>query len=168
MKVYKFGDDFVENLVLLNVLGVIRNENKKIVFTNGVFDIIHRGHVNYLFEAKKLVGDSGVLIVGVNSDNSVKRIKGVKRPIVSENDRVFVLSCLKPVDYVVIFDDDTPYYLIETIKPDILVKGADWEEDSIVGAELVKRNGGVIKRIAFIENNSSTNIIDKIIQLYKK
>ena len=156
--IFKISDD-------LSFAEKLRTENKKIVFTNGVFDIIHRGHVEYLTEARSL-GD--VLIVGLNSDSSVKMIKGEKRPIVNEDNRAYVLANLKPVDYVVIFTDDTPYNLIAALKPDILVKGADWSEDKIVGADIVKANGGEIKRIKFVENNSSTNIIEKIIQLYKK
>jgi rfaE bifunctional protein nucleotidyltransferase chain/domain len=156
--IFKITDDlsFVEKL---------KSENKKIVFTNGVFDIIHRGHVEYLTEARSL-GD--VLIVGLNSDSSVKKIKGEKRPIVNEENRAYVLANLKPVDYVVIFPEDTPYNLISVIKPCILVKGADWAEDKIVGADIVKANDGEIKRIKYVENNSSTNIIEKIIQLYTK
>lgn len=156
--IFKISDDlgFIEKL---------KSENKKIVFTNGVFDIIHRGHVEYLSEAKSL-GD--ILIVGLNSDSSVKMIKGEKRPVVPEENRAIVLANLKPVDYVVIFSEDTPFNLISKIKPDILVKGADWDEDKIIGADIVKSYGGEIKRIKFVENNSSTNIIDKIIQLYTK
>jgi rfaE bifunctional protein nucleotidyltransferase chain/domain len=143
----------------------LKKKGTKIVFTNGVFDIIHRGHVEYLAEAKKL-GD--VLIVGLNSDSSVKMIKGDKRPIVSEDNRAYVLSNLKPVDFVVIFGEDTPYNIIQQVLPDILVKGADWAEENIVGADIVKANGGQIKRIKFVENNSSTNIIEKITELYCK
>ena len=152
------GDD-------LNFVDELKAQNKKIVFTNGVFDIIHRGHVEYLTEAKSL-GD--ILVVGMNSDSSVKMIKGDKRPVVHQENRAYVLVNLKPVDYVIIFDEDNPYNLIEKIMPDILVKGADWSEDKIVGADIVKANGGEVKRITFVENNSSTNIIDRIIQLYTK
>jgi rfaE bifunctional protein nucleotidyltransferase chain/domain len=149
----------------LSFLDELRSKKKKIVFTNGVFDIIHRGHVEYLTEAKSF-GD--VLIVGLNSDESVKQIKGDKRPIVSQENRAIVLANLKPVDYVVVFDDINPFSLIQAIVPDVLVKGADWEEDEIIGADIVKSNGGEVKRIKFVENNSSTNIIDRIIQLYCK
>lgn len=149
----------------LNFVDGLKAQNKKIVFTNGVFDIIHRGHVEYLTEAKSL-GD--VLIVGLNSDSSVKIIKGEKRPVVNEENRAFVLVNLKPVDYVVIFKEDNPFNLISKIIPDILVKGADWGEDKIIGADIVKKNGGEVKRIRFVENNSSTNIIERIIQLYSK
>ncbi len=156
--IYKVTDD-------LSFVKELKAQGKKIVFTNGVFDIIHRGHVEYLTEAKSL-GD--ILIVGLNSDSSVKMIKGDKRPVVTEDNRAYVLANIKPVDYVVIFSEDTPYNIINKILPDILVKGADWAEDKIVGSDIVKQNGGEIKRIKFVENNSSTNIIDKIIQLYTK
>lgn len=156
--IFKAGDN-------LDFVNELKAQGKRIVFTNGVFDIIHRGHVEYLIEAKNL-GD--ILIVGLNSDISVKMIKGDKRPIVAEENRAFVLANLKPVDYVVIFSEDTPYNTIKRIVPDILVKGADWDEDKIVGSDIVKQSGGVIKRITFVENNSSTNIIEKIIQLYTK
>mgnify|MGYP002859823701 FL=1 len=156
--IFKAGDD-------LDFVNELKAQNKKIVFTNGVFDIIHRGHVEYLREAKNC-GD--VLIVGLNSDSSVKMIKGDKRPIVTEENRAYVLANLKPVDYVIIFNEDTPYNTIKKIVPDFLVKGADWDEDKIVGSDIVKQSGGEIKRIKFVENNSSTNIIEKIIQLYSK
>jgi rfaE bifunctional protein nucleotidyltransferase chain/domain len=149
----------------LSFINKLKTENKKIVFTNGVFDIIHRGHIEYLNEAKKL-GD--ILIVGLNSDKSVKKIKGEKRPIVNEVNRSIVLANLKPVDYVIIFDEETPYNLIQKILPDYLVKGADWKEDEIAGSDIVKQNGGEIKLIKYSENNSSTGIIEKIIQLYSK
>ncbi len=149
----------------MGFINELKAQGKKIVFTNGVFDIIHRGHVEYLTEAKAL-GD--ILVVGLNSDSSVKMIKGDKRPIVAEENRAYVVASLKPVDYVVIFSEDTPYSTIKNIMPDILVKGADWDEDKIVGSDIVKNNGGEIKRIKFVDNNSSTNIIQKIIQLYTK
>lgn len=143
----------------------LKSENKKIVFTNGVFDIIHRGHVEYLNAAKSL-GD--VLVVGLNSDKSVKMIKGDKRPIVTQENRAFVLSNLKAVDYVVLFDEDNPYNLIKSVLPDILVKGADWSVDKIIGADVVQANGGDVKTIKFVENNSSSNIIERIIDVYCK
>lgn len=149
----------------LGFLNELKAQGKKIVFTNGVFDIIHRGHIEYLTEAKSL-GD--VLIVGLNSDSSVKKIKGDKRPIVSEGNRAYVLANLKPVDFVIIFSEDTPLNTIKKVLPDILVKGADWAEDKIVGSDVVKLSGGEIKRIKFVENNSSTNIIERITELYCK
>lgn len=140
-----------------------REQNKKVVFTNGVFDLIHAGHVDYLTKAKAL-GD--VLIVGMNSDESVKRIKGDKRPILLEDERAFVISSLKPVDYVVLFDEDTPQKLIDDIVPDILVKGADWSIDKIVGRETVEKNGGEVKTIEFVNLQSTSKIIELIKNKY--
>ena len=140
-----------------------REQNKKVVFTNGVFDLIHAGHVDYLTKAKAL-GD--VLIVGMNSDESVKRIKGDKRPILLEDERAFVISSLKPVDYVVLFDEDTPQKLIDKIIPDILVKGADWSIDKIVGRETVEKNGGEVKTIEFVNLQSTSKIIELIKNKY--
>jgi D-glycero-beta-D-manno-heptose 1-phosphate adenylyltransferase len=143
----------------------LKASNKKVVFTNGVFDLIHFGHVDYLSKAKKL-GD--VLIVGLNSDDSVKRIKGEKRPILKQQERAFILSNLKPVDYVVLFDEDTPEKLISEIIPDILVKGADWAVEKIVGREIVEKNGGKVMNIEFVNDQSTSKIIDLIIQRYSK
>lgn len=142
-----------------------RKENKRVVFTNGVFDIIHAGHVDYLIKSRAM-GD--VLIVGLNSDASVKRIKGEFRPVVPESQRAFVLSNLKPVDYVVIFEEDTPAVLIEKIIPDVLVKGADWSPENIVGKDIVLRNGGEIKTIEFVNLQSTSNIIQTILEKYNK
>ena len=133
--------------------------NKKIVFTNGCFDIIHRGHVEYLEEAKKL-GD--ILIIGLNSDYSVKRIKGPSRPINNEEDRKKVLLALKSVDDVIIFNEDTPLELIKKIKPNVLVKGGDWEIKNIIGADFVLGLGGEVHSLAFREGHSTTKIIKKI------
>ncbi len=141
-----------------------RREKKKVVFTNGVFDLVHAGHVDYLIKSKEM-GD--VLIVGLNSDVSVRRIKGEKRPIVPESQRAFVLSNIKPVDYVVIFDEDTPEKLIEKIVPDILIKGADWEIDNIVGKDIVLNNGGEVKTITFVNDQSTTNIVRTILDKYR-
>jgi rfaE bifunctional protein nucleotidyltransferase chain/domain len=140
-----------------------KKENKKVVFTNGVFDIIHSGHVDYLIKAKTL-GD--VLIVGLNSDDSVRRVKGEKRPLISQTDRAFILSNLKPVDYVVIFEEDTPLEIIKAIVPDILVKGADWSPDKIVGSDIVLNNGGEVKNISFVNEQSTSRIIDTILTRY--
>ena len=137
----------------------LKSERKKIIFTNGVFDIIHRGHIHYLLAAKTY-GD--VLIVGLNSDSSVKVIKGKDRPINKEKDRAFVLANLKPVDYVVIFNEDTPLSLINIVIPDVLVKGGDWNPESIVGADIVNKNGGRVISLEYIENYSTTNIVRKI------
>ena len=141
------------------LISSLKSQNRKIVFTNGVFDIIHRGHVEYLNEAKRL-GD--VLIVGLNSDSSVKKIKGDSRPVNSENDRAFVLVNLKAVDYVVIFEEDTPYILIKSIVPDVLAKGGDWKTEDIVGSDIVLDSGGKVLSLKYIENYSTTGIINKI------
>ena len=135
------------------------NKGKKIVFTNGCFDILHKGHVTYLNEAKKL-GD--LLLVGLNSDASVKRLKGPERPINNELDRQFVLSQLKAVDFVEIFDQDTPLELILKVKPNILVKGGDWKIDQIVGAKEVLSSGGDVFSLNFVDGYSTTSIIHKI------
>ena len=142
-----------------------RKERKKVVFTNGVFDIIHAGHVDYLIKSKAM-GD--ILIVGLNSDASVRNIKGEKRPLVPELQRAFVLSNLKPVDFVVIFEEDTPAKLIEKIIPDVLIKGADWEMNNIVGRDVVIKNGGEVKTIWFVNNQSTSNIIKTILERYKR
>jgi rfaE bifunctional protein nucleotidyltransferase chain/domain len=143
----------------------LKAEGKKVVFTNGVFDLIHAGHVDYLSKAKKL-GD--VLIVGLNSDESVRRIKGEKRPILKQEERAFILSNLKPVDFVVYFDDDTPAKLISEIIPDILVKGADWAVEKIVGRDVVEKNGGQVMNIEFVNDQSTSKIIDLIVKRYSK
>ncbi|MBK8552552.1 MAG: D-glycero-beta-D-manno-heptose 1-phosphate adenylyltransferase [Ignavibacteria bacterium] len=139
----------------------LRKQNKKIVFTNGCFDILHKGHAAYLNQAKSL-GD--VLIVGVNSDRSVKVLKGEGRPVNNENDRAFLLDNLKSVDYVIIFDEDTPYNLIGKLLPDYLVKGGDWKEEDIVGWDIVKANGGKVMSLQFVDNYSTTGIINKMKQ----
>ena len=131
---------------------------KVIVFTNGCFDIIHRGHICYLNEAKSL-GD--ILFIGLNSDNSVKKIKGKGRPINSEIDRKYVLGNLKAVDFVEVFNEETPLELIKQVKPNILVKGGDWKLDEIVGSEFVLGNGGNVYNLTFIDGYSTTNIVKK-------
>jgi rfaE bifunctional protein nucleotidyltransferase chain/domain len=136
----------------------------KVVFTNGVFDLLHRGHLDYLQEARRL-GD--VLIVGVNTDSSVKRFKDLGRPLVQEDDRIFVLSCLRQVDVVTLFDQDTPLELIKGLRPDILVKGADYQEVEIVGAKEVRAWGGSVVRIPLTENRSTSNLIADILRKYR-
>lgn len=136
-----------------------KNKGKRIVFTNGCFDILHSGHVRYLNEAASL-GD--VLIVGLNSDSSVKRLKGEGRPINSQEDRAEVIKALRCVDYVVVFDDDTPYELISRIKPDVLVKGGDYKPYEVVGKDIVESNGGSVVIIPFVEGKSTTNIVNHI------
>jgi rfaE bifunctional protein nucleotidyltransferase chain/domain len=150
---------------IIEIRKQLRAKNKKVVFTNGVFDILHSGHIDYLAKAKAL-GD--VLIVGLNSDKSVKNIKGDKRPIISQDNRAIILASLKPVDFVVLFDEDTPARLIDTIIPDVLVKGADWSLDKIEGRETVIKNGGEVKNIKFVNEQSTSKIIQKILSLYNE
>tara|TARA_R110002073_G_scaffold258681_1_gene421655 strand:+ start:3913 stop:5283 length:1371 start_codon:yes stop_codon:yes gene_type:complete len=135
----------------------LKQQHKKIVFTNGCFDILHLGHIKYLERAKKL-GD--VLIVGVNTDQSVKKLKGDKRPINPEFDRAYLLNALKSVDYTVLFDQDTPYGLIKVIKPDVLVKGSDYKNKEVIGSDIAK----TVKLIEFVDGKSTTEIINKIKQ----
>ena len=143
----------------------LKRLNKKLVFTNGCFDILHSGHVDYLNKAKEL-GD--YLLVGLNSDFSVKKIKGEKRPIINEMERASLLDNLKCVDYVTFFDENTPEQLISSLIPDILVKGADWALDKIVGREIVVANGGEVKTIRFSCDQSTSKIINVIIDRYCK
>ena len=138
----------------------LRKAGKRVVFTNGCFDLIHRGHIEYLTKAKAL-GDA--LIVGVNSDKSVRRIKGAGRPITDERDRSYVVANLMPVDFVTIFDQDTPLELITAILPDILVKGADWAIDKIVGKDVVERSGGIVANIEVVQGYSTSKIIQRIV-----
>ena len=144
---------------LVKIREKLKREGGKVVFTNGCFDIVHRGHVEYLTKAKAL-GD--VLFVGINTDASVRRLKGATRPIVCQNDRAFVLAALRMVDYVCLFDEDTPYELIKAVVPDVLVKGSDWAIDSIVGKDIVEAAGGTVQAIDFVPNHSTTDIIKKI------
>ncbi len=142
----------------MEIINQWKKEGKKIVFTNGCFDIIHAGHVDYLEKAKAL-GD--VLVIGLNSDNSIRRIKGKDRPVNIQEHRKKVLEALKPVDLVIIFEEDTPERLIKEIKPDVLVKGGDWSIENIVGADFVKSYGGEVKTIDFVYDISTTKIIEK-------
>ena len=143
----------------INFLKKIKEENKKIVFTNGCFDILHVGHVRYLSKAKKL---GNILIVGLNSDQSVKKLKGDNRPINIFEDRAMLLSSLRFVDLVIMFDEKTPENLIKKIKPDILVKGGDYDIKDIVGYKTVIENGGEVKVLGFQDGYSSSNYINKI------
>jgi len=138
---------------------LLKNKHKRIVFTNGCFDILHSGHIMYLNEAK---AQGDFLIVGLNSDSSIKKLKGSDRPINNEEDRKYLLENLKAVDCVEIFQEDTPYELIKTIMPSVLVKGGDWQIGEIVGSDLVLKKGGEVKSLSFKEGKSTTNIIDKI------
>jgi len=149
---------------LATELDRLKRRSKKVVFTNGCFDIIHAGHVRYLKKARSL-GD--LLVVGLNSDESVRSIKGPDRPIVPEKERAEVLSALSHVDYVVLFKEPTPLKLISAIKPDILVKGSDWAAGDIVGSEVVRQAGGSIRRVPLVKGRSTTNIIKKILKLHR-
>ncbi|MBW2020819.1 MAG: D-glycero-beta-D-manno-heptose 1-phosphate adenylyltransferase [Deltaproteobacteria bacterium] len=144
---------------------VLKKAGKIIVFTNGCFDLIHVGHVRYL-QAAKAEGD--VLVVGVNSDRSVRQIKGPGRPVVSEDERTEVLAALGCVDFVTLFDEPDPLMTIECLMPDVLVKGADWTEDAIVGRDVVHANGGRVVRVPVTEGASTTRIIEKILANFCK
>ncbi|MBP5400980.1 MAG: D-glycero-beta-D-manno-heptose 1-phosphate adenylyltransferase [Bacteroidales bacterium] len=137
----------------------LHGQYRKVVFTNGCFDVLHRGHVTYLAKARDL-GDC--LVVGLNSDASVKRLKGENRPLNNENDRALLLAALSFVDYIIIFEEDTPKNLIEQVKPNILVKGGDYQIDNIVGADFVMKNGGQVLTIPFVDGYSSTKIIQAL------
>ena len=143
----------------------LRESGRKLVFTNGCFDIMHIGHVRYLNKARSL-GD--VLAVGVNSDRSVREIKGEARPIVPEMERAEVLAALACVDFVFIFDDPTPKHVIDAIVPDILVKGADWGISEIVGRDTVENAGGVVLNIPLVEGSSTSGIIRRVLQCFGK
>jgi rfaE bifunctional protein nucleotidyltransferase chain/domain len=137
----------------------MRREGKRVVFTNGCFDLLHSGHVRYLTEARGL-GDA--LIVGLNSDRSVRALKGEGRPILNESERAEVLAALEAVDFVVVFDEDTPQELIARLLPDVLVKGGDWPLDQIVGREDVEATGGKVMSLPYVQNASTTDLIDRI------
>ena len=141
----------------------LKKQNKKIVFTNGVFDILHVGHLTYLEEAKSF-GD--ILVVGINSDSSVKVNKGDKRPINNEQDRAKMILGLKPVDYAVIFDEKTPVEIIGKIKPDIHIKGGDYKKEELPETEIVEKNGGTVEILSFVDNKSTTGVIEKILDVY--
>jgi D-beta-D-heptose 7-phosphate kinase/D-beta-D-heptose 1-phosphate adenosyltransferase len=138
----------------------LRGEGKRLVFTNGCFDLLHPGHVRYLRQARSL-GDA--LVVALNSDRSVRALKGKGRPILYERERAEVMAALESVDYVVIFDEDTPRLLIASLLPDVLVKGGDWPTDQIVGAEEVRRAGGEVLSLPYLEGSSTTSIIERIL-----
>lgn len=141
----------------------LRNSGKKIAFTNGCFDILHVGHVRYLREARKT---ADVLVLALNSDSSVRSIKGEKRPLLNENERAELLAALEFVDFVTIFPELTPLELINYLKPDVLIKGGDWPEEKVVGREEIKKWGGRVAIIPEVEGKSTTNIVEKIRMLY--
>lgn len=149
----------MEKLTEETILFLEKNKNKKIVFTNGCFDILHLGHVEYLNEAR---AQGDVLIIGLNSDQSVKKLKGENRPINNEIDRAKMLLNLKAVDCVQVFTEETPLEIIKLIKPNILVKGGDWKIDQIVGSDFVIKNGGIVKSLMFKDGYSTTNLIKSV------
>ncbi|MCK7507295.1 MAG: D-glycero-beta-D-manno-heptose 1-phosphate adenylyltransferase [Desulfobacterales bacterium] len=153
----------LDRKILKDKLEALRKEGKKIAFTNGCFDILHVGHVRYLKEAKKT---ADILVLALNSDASVRAIKGIKRPLVSEEERAEVLAALECIDFVTIFHELTPLELICYLKPDILIKGGDWPEDKVVGRDEIKKWGGHVTIIPEVAGKSTTNIVDKIISAY--
>ena len=159
IKMEEYRSKIKDLTVMKTHIDRLKAEGKKVVFTNGCFDILHPGHARYLFEAREL-GD--FLLVAVNSDRSTRSIKGPERPIVPEDARAEVLAALTCVDGVIIFDEDDPFKVIDYLIPDILVKGGDWPEDKIIGADVVKKAGGQVRRIPYITGFSTTDIIKKI------
>lgn len=158
------GKNLLSQSEMAKKIEKLKNKGKKVVFTNGVFDILHIGHLTYLKEAKEL-GD--VLVVGVNSDSSVKINKGDKRPINSEEHRAKVLLGTKYVDYTVIFNEKTPENLLDILKPNIHVKGGDYKKEDLPETKVVEKNGGEVKILSFVDNISTTDIIKKILEAYK-
>src|SRR5512144_3331043 len=150
---------------LLPLLAIIRSAGKKIVFTNGCFDILHTGHTRYLGMARSF-GD--VLVVAVNSDLSVRKIKGEKRPVNAEAERMEVLATLECVDFVTIFSEPDPHRIISELQPDVLVKGGDWPVEKIIGRDVVEARGGTVVNVPYIEGASTTGIIERILKLYSK
>jgi D-beta-D-heptose 7-phosphate kinase/D-beta-D-heptose 1-phosphate adenosyltransferase len=153
----------LERTALKDKLEELRKKGKKIAFTNGCFDILHVGHVRYLREAKKT---ADVLVLALNSDSSVRSIKGEKRPLMNEKERAEILAALECIDFVTIFQELTPLELINYLKPDILIKGGDWPEEKVVGREEIKKWGGRVAIIPEVEGKSTTNIVEKIKKLY--
>lgn len=144
---------------LRNIVLRLKGEGRKIIFTNGCFDILHYGHINYLQNAKRL---ADVLIVAINSDSSVMRIKGKGRPVIKQKDRMRTVAALEAVDFVTSFSQNTPLNLIKLLKPDILVKGRDWSKDKIVGRDIVDSYGGKVITLPFVKGQSSSKIIKRI------
>ena len=156
-------DDIKQKVILIGQelpsLSLWKKQGEQIVFTNGCFDIIHRGHVDYLARAASL---GSKMIIGLNTDNSVRRLKGSTRPVSDEYSRAFVLAAFTFADAIILFDEDTPYNLIQYVQPDILVKGSDYKEDDIVGADIVKAKGGKIVTMDFVPGFSTSSIIQKL------
>jgi rfaE bifunctional protein nucleotidyltransferase chain/domain len=163
-EVFQPGEKVIPDMERLrSIVDMARVNKQKIVFTNGCFDIFHFGHVSYLSKAR---GFGDILIVGLNSDSSIRRIKGEKRPVIGEKDRVYLLASLACIDYVILFGEDTPERLIGAIKPDVLVKGSDWSIDEVVGREIVEARGGRVELVKLEEGISTSQIIERIIKLY--
>ncbi len=150
---------------LAKVLRDLRADGRKVVFTNGCFDLLHIGHLRYLKRARAL-GD--ILVVGVNTDSSVQSLKGPERPILPLEERMEILSCLECVDYVTSFEETTPLELISLLKPDVLVKGGDWTKETVIGKEVVEDLGGEVVILPFVEGNSTSNLIETILKRYAK
>lgn len=144
---------------LKKIISRLKKQGKKIAFTNGCFDILHYGHIKYLEDAK---AKAGILVVGLNSDASIKRIKGASRPINRQSDRARMLEALSAIDYITIFNEDTPLKLIQALKPDILIKGRDWSVRKIVGADFVRASGGRVITVPYLKGYSTTGLIEKI------
>lgn len=157
--------DKIKSLAALKkIILRLKNKGKRIVFTNGCFDLLHLGHARYLEDAKR---KGNVLIVGVNSDASVRRIKGSKRPIIKQADRLGLIAALESVDYVVVFNEETPLNLIKALKPDVLVKGSDWDAKKIVGSDFVKSYGAGVVTVKLTSGRSTTNLINKIAKTFR-
>ena len=162
--VHSDSDSKIKNLdVLTATVATEKARGKRIVFTNGCFDLLHAGHVKYLQKARNL-GD--LLILGLNSDASVRRLKGENRPLIDEDERAHLLAALNCIDYVTVFNEDTPLELITALKPDILVKGGDYTPEGVVGKDVVEAYGGRVELITFVDGKSTTGIIEKILKNY--
>ena len=160
---YAFGVSASDKIVTVDILQKrieeLKKEGHKILFTNGCFDLLHLGHITYLNEARSL-GD--ILVVGINTDRSVRALKGVKRPIIPEEERSHVIAALECVNFVILFDEDTPLQLIKDIRPDVLVKGADYTKEAVVGYDVVESYGGTVALLPLVGNASTTSIINRI------
>lgn len=161
---HKDSDTKIKNLdVLAGLVAAEKRSGRRIVFTNGCFDLLHVGHVKYLQKARSF-GD--LLILGLNSDSSIRRLKGEKRPLIGEEERAHILAALDCIDYLLVFEEDTPLRVITALKPDVLVKGGDYTLDGVVGRELVESYGGRVELVSFVDGKSTTNIIEKVLQSY--
>ena len=159
------SDKIVSRSKLAQILRNSAYSRLKVVFTNGCFDILHAGHVTYLEKSREM-GD--ILVVGLNSDSSVKKIKGPLRPLVPEEDRAVLLGALESVSFVTLFDEETPLKLIEELKPHILVKGKDYEDKEVVGQTVVENNGGKVELVELVEGRGTTNVIQEVLKRYQK